>query len=107
MTERGHFHLSQMEGSAKVAEEMRLRHQRPANLPPVPDDGSVVSEAASRAGQQVNKEGKGIGTSAATGSRGNGVSGSERKDRSRSAERWTGPWLCGFDEVYELQNPSK
>ena len=73
--------------STRVADEMRLRYQRPADLPPVPDDGSVVSEAASRPGLYVKKEGKGIGATAATRSRGNGVSDRDRERRSRSGER--------------------
>ena len=73
--------------STRVADEMRLRYQRPADLPPVPDDGSVVSEAASRPGHSVKKEGKGVGETAATRSRGNVVSDRDREYRSRSAER--------------------
>ena len=73
--------------STRVADEMRLRYQRPADLPPVPDDGWVVSEAASRPGHSVKKEGKGVGETAATRSRGNVVSDRDREYRSRSAER--------------------
>ena len=73
--------------STRVADETRLRYQRPADLPPVPDDGSVVSEAASRPGHSVKKEGKGVGATAATRSRGNVVSDRDREYRSRSAER--------------------
>ena len=75
--------------SERVADEARLQRQRPQELPPVPDDGSVNSRSTSARRGAGAKEGKGVGASGTV----RRTPHRDGRDRSRSDGRKEGRGL--------------